>query len=64
MTCFLRIPPSDLRCTVDAAGKEQLVALFDTMSSSAGASFTFYLLADLVPALQSCGVDLVEQTGG
>ena len=64
MTCFLRIPPSNLRCTVDAAGKEQLVALFDTMSSSAGASFTFYLLADLVPALQSCGVDLVEQTGG
>ena len=55
------IPPSDLRCIVDAAGKEQIVALFDAMSSSAEESFPFDLLADLVSALQSCGVDLVEQ---
>ena len=55
------IPPSDLRCIVDAAGKEQIVALFDAMSSSAEESFPFDLLADLVSALQSCGVDLIEQ---
>ena len=56
------IAPSDLRCIVDAAGKEQIVALFDAMSSSAEESFPFDLLAELVPALQSCSVDLVEQT--
>ena len=55
---------SGLRCIVDAAGKEQVVALFDAMSGSSEASFPFDLLADLVPALQSCGVDLIEQTGG
>ena len=50
------IAPSQLRCMVDAAGKEKLVALFTAPSNSSALPLV-ELFTELLPAIRICGVD-------
>ena len=57
------IAPSDLGCLVDAAGKEKLSALFIALNDPTAAGPPFDLLTQLLPAMQTCQVDLSASAG-
>ena len=55
--------PSDLGCLVDAAGKEKVIALFIALNDPTAAGPPFDLLTQLLPAMQTCQVDLSASAG-
>ena len=55
------ITPSQLRCIVDAAGKEKLVTLFNAMGGPLDDLFP--LVTEINPTLETCGVDIFASAG-
>ena len=57
------LAPSQLQCIVDAAGREKLIALFDALNDPTADGPPFDLLTGLLPAMQTCGVDIFASAG-
>ena len=57
------LAPSQLQCIVDAAGREKLIALFDALNDPTAGGPPFDLLTELLPAMQTCGVDIFASAG-